>query len=83
MVKNPPAQEIQEAETRSLGREDPPEEETAAHPSTLTREIPGAGALQATAHGVAESDTAERVITHSTQALTEDTLQAEKQRRNT
>ena len=33
MVKNPPA--MQETQVRSLGREDPLEEDMAAHPSLL------------------------------------------------
>ena len=40
-VKNSPAmQEMQETGVPSLGREDPLEEETAAHSSTLAWEIP-------------------------------------------
>ena len=38
MVKNPPA--IQERQVRSLGGEDPLEEETAAHSSILAWRIP-------------------------------------------
>ena len=41
-VKNPPPmQEMQETWVRSLGREDPLEEEMAAHSSILAWEIPG------------------------------------------
>ena len=41
-VKNPPAmQEMQETWVRSLGREDPLEEEMASHSSLLAWEIPG------------------------------------------
>ena len=40
-VKNPPAmQELQETRVRSLGREDPLEEEIATHSSILAWEIP-------------------------------------------
>ena len=38
VVKNPPA--MQETGIRSLGQEDPPEEEMAAHSSILVWEIP-------------------------------------------
>ena len=41
MVRNPPPlQETQEMQLRSLGREDPPEEEMAAHSSILAWGIP-------------------------------------------
>ena len=41
MVRNPPPlQETQEMQLRSLGREDPPEEEMAAHSSILAWRIP-------------------------------------------
>ena len=75
-------QEMQETGIQSLGQEDPLEEEIIAHSSVLTREIPGTGAWQATVRGVAESNVTERVIIHSTLALTKDTLQAEKKHRN-
>ena len=41
MVKNPPAKagNLQESQVRSLGQEDPPEEEMATHSSILTWEI--------------------------------------------
>ena len=55
MVKNLPAclpvQEVQETRVRSLGREDPLEEEMAPHSSTLAWKIPWAeepGGLQST-----------------------------------
>ena len=41
MVKNSPAiQEMQEMQVRSLGQEDPPEKELAAHSSILAGKIP-------------------------------------------
>ena len=41
MVRNPaPMQETQEMQLRSPGREDPPEEEMAAHSSVLAWRIP-------------------------------------------
>ena len=44
VVKNPPAmQETQEMWVRSLGREDPLEEEMATHSSILAWRIPGTG----------------------------------------
>ena len=44
MVENPPAvQEMQEARVRSLGREDPLEEEIAAHSNILAWGIPWTG----------------------------------------
>ena len=44
MVENPPAvQEMQEARVRSLGREDPLEEEIAAHSNILAWRIPWTG----------------------------------------
>ena len=52
MVKNPP--EVQETQVRSLGQEDPLEEEMATHSSTLAWEIlwtEGLGRLH-TVHGV-------------------------------
>ena len=43
-VKNPPAmQETQEMWIRSIGQEDPPEEEMATHSSILARKIPWTG----------------------------------------
>ena len=56
-VKNLPA--MQETRVGSLGRKDPLEEEMAAHPSILAREIPWTEEP-----GVAESDMTERV-THT------------------
>ena len=56
MVKNPPA--IQETLVRSLGWEDPLEEEMATHSSILAWRIPmERGAWWATVHGVAKSQT--------------------------
>ena len=56
MVKNPPA--MQETWVRSLGWEDALEEGMATHSSTLAWRIPmDRGAWQATAHGVAKSQT--------------------------
>ena len=44
MVKNLPAmQETQEVPVRSLGQEDPLEEDMATHSSTLAWRIPGTG----------------------------------------
>ena len=61
MVKNPPAmQEPQETQVRSLGPEDPLEEEMATHSSILSWKIPmDRGTWRATVHRVAESDTLE------------------------
>ena len=58
-VKDPPAmQEMQELRDRSLGREDPLEEEMATYSSILAWRIPmDRGAWQATDHGVAKSQT--------------------------
>ena len=53
-VKNLPA--MQEMQVRSLGQEDPLEEEMVTHSSILTWKM-DRGALRATVHGVAESDT--------------------------
>ena len=56
MVKNPPA--MQETWVRSLGWEDPLEEEMATHSSILAWRIPmDRGAWGATIHGVAKSQT--------------------------
>ena len=55
-VKNLPA--MQEMQVRSLGQEDPLEEEMVTHSSILTWKM-DRGALRATVHGVAESDTTE------------------------
>ena len=63
MVKNPPAvQETQEAQVRSLGQEDPLEEEMATHSSVLAWRVPRTeepGGLRSTGHK--ESDTTERL----------------------
>ena len=40
MLKNPPMQQIQETQVRSLAREDPLEEGMATHPSILAWRIP-------------------------------------------
>ena len=50
-VKNLPA--MQATQVRSMGQEDPLEEEIATHSSVLTQR----GAWQATVHGVAKSET--------------------------
>ena len=55
-VKNLPA--VQETQVRSLGREDPLEEEIATHSSILAWRIPmDRGAWQVTVHGVSNSQT--------------------------
>ena len=60
MVKNPPA--MWETWVRSLGWGDPLEEGMATHSSILAWRIPmDRGAWQAPVHGVAESDTTERL----------------------
>ena len=62
MVKNLPA--MQEIWVQSLGWEDPLEEGMATHSSILAWRIPmDRGAWRATVHGVAESDTTERLST--------------------
>ena len=50
-------QETQEMWVRSLGQEDPLEEEMAAHSSILTENSMDRGTWQATVHGVAKSRT--------------------------
>ena len=51
-------------QVQSLGQEDPLEKEMAAHSSTLAWRIPlDRGAWRATAHGVTESNTTERLST--------------------
>ena len=56
MVQNLPA--VQETWIRSLGWDDPLEEETATHPSILAWRIPlDRGALRAPVHGVINSQT--------------------------
>ena len=49
---------MQDMQVRSLGQEDPLEEEMVTHSSILTWKM-DRGALRATVHGVAESDTTE------------------------
>ena len=62
MVKNPPT--MWETWIRSLGWEDPLEEDMATHSSILAWGIPmDRGAWRATVHGVTESDMAERIST--------------------
>ena len=56
MAKNPPAK-AQEIGVPSLGREDPLEEEMAAHSRILAWKIPGMEACQVTARGVSETQT--------------------------
>ena len=67
MVKNPPA--TQDTWVRSLGREDPLEEDVATHSSILTWRIhTDRGSWWAMAHGVAESQTR---LNDSTQCITQ------------
>ena len=55
LVKNPPA--MQETRVRSLGWENPPEEDMATHSSVPDWRIPmDRGVWRATVHGIAESD---------------------------
>ena len=62
MVKNLPA--MWETWVRSLGREDPLEEDMATHSCILARRIPmDRRAWRATVHRITESDTAERLRT--------------------
>ena len=64
MVKYLPA--VGKTCVRSLGWEDPLEEGMATHFSTLAWRIPmDRGAWRATVDGVAESDTTERLSTHT------------------
>ena len=59
-------QEMQETQVGSLSWEDPLEEGMATHFSVIAWRIPmDIGALQATVHEVAESDTTERLSTSS------------------
>jgi len=61
-VKNPPA--VWETWVRSLGWEDPLEQGMATHSSILAWRMPmNRGFQQSTVHGVAESDTTERLST--------------------
>jgi len=58
---------MQETWVRSLGQEDPLEKETATHSSTLAWKIPwtekpGTTVPGTTVHGIAESDTTERLL---------------------
>ena len=64
MVKNLPA--MRETLVRSLGQEDPLEEEMATRPSILARRIPmDRGAWWATVHGVTKSPTRLNTHTHT------------------
>ena len=57
---------MQETWVRSLGQEDPPEEEMATHSSILAWRIPmDRGAWRATIHGHKESNTTEQLSTMS------------------
>ena len=63
-VKSPPA--MQETRGPSLGWKDPLEEGMATHSSIVAWRIPmDRGAWRAIVHGVAESDTTERLSTYT------------------
>ena len=63
-VKSPPA--MQETGVPSLGWKDPLEEGMATHSSIVAWRIPmDRGAWRAIVHGVAESDTTERLSTYT------------------
>ena len=66
MVKNLPT--MGEGWVPSLGWEDPLEGEMGTHPSILTLNPMDRGAWQATAHGVSELDTTERLSTAAQRA---------------
>ena len=60
-----PVQDMQETQVRSLGREDPLEEEMATHSSIPAWEIPWTkGLVSYNPWGHKESDTTERAHTH-------------------
>ena len=61
-----PTQKMQETGVPSLGREDALEEEMATRSSISCLKIPkDRGARQAKVHGVSESDTTQRLSTHT------------------
>ena len=69
MVKNLPT--MRESWVRSLGWKDPLEGEMGTHSSILTWNPMDRGAWRATAHGVAELDTTERLSTAQHSMLSE------------
>ena len=56
---------MQETHVQSLGREDPLEKEMITHPSIFAWDFMDRGSLWATAHGVTELDTAQRLNNNS------------------
>ena len=70
MVKNLPA--MQETQVRSLGREDPLEEEMATHSSILAWRIPWTE--EPSPWGHTESDTTERRRSHDKHVISQNTV---------